>query len=216
MGESIETLFGRKGIWRNKELVAEGVQFRDLQRALDEGVVVRPVFARKFGPVPGLFISPALNYDSDKALIVACAVTGGVVGRHTAGFRYNMTTDLPRRVEVHVRDTYSRVPPQLLIETMRSRNEAMRTVGVEPVDTEHGVQFWVTTPARTVVDIIGSGRQDGRDYEHALDAVAAYLSAGGEPGEIRQVADALGLNWGDRIDLAIDAVERGMGARRAP
>ena len=78
------------------------------------------------------------------------------------------------------------------------------------------MQFWVTTPARTVVDIIGSGRQDGRDYEHALDAVAAFLSSGGEPGEIRQVADALGLNWGDRIDLAIDAVERGMGSRRAP
>ncbi len=216
MADLIESLFSQRGIWRNRELAAEGVQYRDLARALDEGTVVRPVFSRKYGHVPGIFVSRALNVDPLRGLIVASVVTGGVIGRHTAGFMHGLTSDVPRKVEVHVRDTYSRTPRQLVIETMRSRNEDMRRVGVDPVDTEHGIQFAMTTAARTVVDILHSGRSDGRDYEHALEAVGAFLAAGGEPGEVTGIADELGLNWDGRIGFAVDAVEKGMGARRGP
>jgi hypothetical protein len=211
---SIEQLFSRKDIWRNAELRDEGVQFRDLQRALDEGSVARPVFHRRHGPVHGIFVSKRLNTDPERGLIVASVLTGGVIGRHSAGYHYGLTTDIPPRTEVHVRESFSRVPQQMPMLTMRSRNEDMRRLGVDWLDTEFGVQIPITTPARTVVDILHAGRSNDRDHEHGTDAIEAFLSSGGEPGEITNLASALRLDPDGRIDLVVNAVSKGMGMRR--
>lgn len=211
--EGIERLFARKGVWRNSELVEARVQYRDLAEAIAAGIVVRPVFNRRAGHVRGVFVSRDLNMDPERGFIVASVLTGGVIGRHSAAFRYQMVTSLPPRVEVHVRDSYSRVPPAMPMVTMRSRNPDSLTVGVDVVDTEFGVQLAVTTPARTIVDILNSGRSVDRDHEHGMEAIEAFLQSGGEPGEIVNVAQALNLDPDGRIELVVGAVSRGMGAR---
>ena len=213
----IRSLFSRKGIWRNRELVAEGVSFRAMAEAIADGVIHRPVFSRLQGPAPGILVSPELNRDPDRAIIVASVLTGGVIGRHSAAARQNLSTNIPRRVEVHVGANYSHPTAKVPMLAMRAdAGERRLSVGVDWEDTEFGVQIRVTTPARTVVDILHSGRRDTRDYEHGLEAIEAFLENGGEPGEIVRVADDLGADWDGRIKLSVNAIEMGRGGRMRP
>ncbi len=180
----IESLFAQCGIWRYGSLRESGVGHREIARAVEEGLVKRPVFRRHAGAVPGILVSPQLDVDPYRDWIIATFVTGGVIGRHTAGRHYNYSTSMQGGTEVHVRDSYSRVPPQLIITTMRSRNEDMRRLGVEAIETEYGVDIPITNKPRTLVDLLHSGRNEDRDHEHALDGLATFFEEGGEPWEV--------------------------------
>lgn len=209
----IESLFAQTGIWRYGSLREAGIGHREIARAVEEQVVLRPVFRRHAGPVPGILVSPQLNQDPYRDWIIATFVTGGVIGRHTAGRHYSYSTSMQGGTEVHVRDSYSRVPPQLIITTMRSRNEDMRRLGVESIETEYGVEIPITNKARTLVDLLHSGRGDDRDHEHALDGLATFFEEGGEPWEVTSLASDLGLDWDGKVALTVQAVESAMGAR---
>lgn len=62
--------------------------------------------------------------------------------------------------------------------------------GVETINIA-GVEVRMTTPARTVADMIR--KRNGQATEHAVGAYAAFLASGGEPEEVSAQARALGF-----------------------
>jgi len=206
---TIDSLFGSRGIRRYVELLGEGITFNEIQEALAEKVIYRPVFSNKKGAVPGVFVSHALNFDPDKLLIVGTFVTGGVFAGHTAARRQGWSTSLSGDPEMHVRVTYTRCPKELPVKTIRSRNPEMLTLDVEHDDTEFGTCLSFTGPARTVVEILHRARKTDRDLEHGYEIIGDYFKGGGEPGAVIRIADDLKLNNGEWITRLVNSVHAG-------
>lgn len=83
---------------------------------------------------------------------------------------------------------------------LRTADPKMLSEGVEH-RTILGVDVSTTSPARTIVDLIR-----GPIRQHAVTALAAFVTEGGDLAELRRLGNLFG--HGQQIDDMIDAAEQ--------
>lgn len=142
-----------------------GVQPRDVIAATDDGLVVRPH--------PGLVVTAAVYADPDFDDAFACARTGGVIGRLSAGQRHGLCQALPQKLEMLTSEKVARPPIGSPMELFRSRDGQHVLAGIEERGFHKVWRIRMTEPARTVVDLYRINPRGIR--QHALAALAEYL-----------------------------------------
>lgn len=171
-------------VWRMRDLQAHGVARTTVRRAVEAGRVEalsRGIYRR--ADAPG-----ETNADFAE---VSARFARGVVCLLSAAQFHRMTDELPERVWLAVpnntRTPTSAWPPVRLV---RWRASAARNVGIETHSIQ-GVQVRVTSPARTVVDMLRMMTTVGED--RAMECLRDYAGRGGSVGEVRIVADSIGV-----------------------
>jgi predicted transcriptional regulator of viral defense system len=160
-----------------------GVQFRDLYRARDQGVVMelsRGVFRRVDAPAPSYPDLLAVAYRAPRAVV--CLVSAAAV--------HDLTDELPMAVQIAVpRRTWPPVityPPVEVFLYDAARFE----LGIGTVDAADGEPVRVYSPARTVVDLMRLRKRIGGSV--AQIALRRYVaSPGAQIGQLMDLARAL-------------------------
>ncbi|MEO3432318.1 hypothetical protein [Inquilinus sp. CAU 1745] len=171
-------------MWRMKDLLAEGIAAQTVRRAVAAGTVEalsRGVYRR------------AGAYDEHGAILaeVSARVPDGVICLFSAADFHEITDVTPRQIWVGIPN--NRRPPKLdwpPIRAVRWRGAPSFDVGVEE-RVIHGVPVRMTTPARTVVDMLRMMKTVGED--RALECLRDYAANGGSAGEVRVIADRIGV-----------------------
>lgn len=175
--------------WRER-----GLHPRDLSDAVEQGQLHRAA--------PGIYVTPEVWLDQDLELVLACYRTGGVVALLTAAVRHGLCDASPGSIDAIVRWEGLRRPPAgSLITARRSRNPEALTLGVDQFEF-HGLQWAMTSPARTVVDLYRIDPEAHR--QHALAALATYLRDEGDERLLRQYAKAFDC-W-DALRPEVEAI----------
>jgi len=176
-----------------------GLTNRALYRMRDAGDVVelsRGVY--RFADAPSATFPDLLAVAYRVPVGVICAVTAAAV--------YNLTDELPSRVQVAVprgrhRPHISYPPVQVL-----SFEVATFELGLSQVEAAPGERVRIYDPARTVVDLMRLRHQTGEDV--ALTVLRRYLRAkGADPATLLKYARALDIFGPVRI--AVDVASAG-------
>ncbi len=192
----LEALMGGGDIRRSRDLICEGVAAATIQRALAAGwleQVSRGTYRRKGAAVE----------DGQEFAEVLARVPTGVICLHSAAALHALGEAAPRLVWVAV--PHKTKPPALdwpKVRWVRWRREAAFRAGV----TERsvcGVRVNVTSPARTVVDMLDV--RGAADRAAGLQALRDYLARGGSPPELRGLAHTLGS--ASRLARTLDLAE---------
>ena len=164
-------------------LVSAGARWEDLYRLRDEGRLVE--------------ISRGLYRLADAPLVahldliaVSRRAPNGMICLASAAAFWDLTDEIPRRV--HLAVPRNRHRPRITYPPTVVHVFAVETfdVGRTRHELEGGESIWITSPERTVVDLLRLTRTVGRDQ--ALGALRRYLdSADRRPAELMNVAHAL-------------------------
>jgi hypothetical protein len=189
----IEALFEKVGVLRWGDLVGQGLSGHHIAKAIDAGVIRRPVMRRSLGPVPGILVSAEANGDGMRDAAIAMVLTHGegVVHGRTAAKFLRLADTLPPELDLLVPHRMSRLPRQTTFEARRCRNPDLLTVEVDDVETDIGVPIRMTSPVRTVADLLHSGRRNSEDYRFGVTALSRFLGGGGETGAMLRVLGRL-------------------------
>ncbi len=196
--EQIKDFIEAAGLCQTHELVEAGIHYRQIKRALDEGIV-QPVCVSVHGEIPGWYASPEVAEDHTGHLreVVACRMTGGVVALDHAASLHGLIPGNRSRLTLIVPHGCSRTSPAMDFVRMRTRNPAYLGEGVVEGYADGGLAFSITSKARTVIDLMrledkGWGRQ-------ATEAMRTFFEEGGEPAEIDSVMRRLGFGPEDAL-----------------
>jgi len=189
----IEALFEEVGVRRWSDLVERNIQVRTIARAIEEGVIRRPVMRKSLGPVPGILVSPEANVDGMRDAAIAMLLTHGegTLYGQTAGKLLRLTDSLPPTLGILIPHRITRMPRQVTFDARRCRNGDLLTAEVDQQDTDLGVRVRITSLARTVADLLHMGRRDADDYRAGITALSRFLAADGEPGEVLRLVARL-------------------------
>lgn len=191
--EDIAEFIREAGLCQTHELVAAGIHYRQLKRALDEKVVFT-VAVSSHGELPGWYASPEVAEDHTGRLreVVACRMTGGVVALGHAAVYHGLVHDNRTQLTLIVPHGCTRTWQGMDFVRLRTRKGANLSEGITEGEADAGLTFSVTSRARTVVDLMrfeekGWGRQ-------STEAMRTFFEEGGEPSEIDSVMRRLGYD----------------------
>lgn len=178
-------LEGRK-VFRWRDLAEAGMTRRQSARALSDGALEHPTFGSN-GPERRLWVVPDAIYDPELPEVAACLLTGGTICGTYAAARHGLVDDLHGRIQVVV-PMAANPDPRPWLAVRRTQSHAVLSEGVVDLPTDLGVPIRITGRARTTVDMVRLRGRDGEGLRHGIDALRAYLSSGGDPGELLDVA----------------------------
>jgi predicted transcriptional regulator of viral defense system len=181
--EALQIVERAGGTISSTALVSAGARWEDLYRLRDEGRLVE--------------ISRGLYRLSDAPLVahldliaVSRRTPNGMICLASAAAFWDLTDEIPRKV--HLAVPRNRHRPQITYPPTAVHVFAAETfeVGRARQELEGGESIWITSPERTVVDLLRLTRMVGRDQ--ALGALRRYLdSADHRPAVLLSVAHAL-------------------------
>lgn len=182
-------------VWRMQDLEAQGVARTTVRRAVQAG--------RLEALSRGLYRLPNTPEETGSELAEVCArFRSGVICLLTAAQYHGLTDEVPTQVWLAVpnntRTPTDAWPPVRLV---RWRSSASREVGVE-VRPIHGVEVRITSPARTVVDMLRMIKTVGDD--RAMECLRDFAIRDGSVREVRDIADRIGV--GDRLTPYLRAI----------
>jgi len=179
----LEMLLADGSMWRMRDLRAHGIDAKTVRRAVAAGAV--EALSR------GVYRKPDVPDEHGAALAEVCArVEDGVICLFSAADFHGLTDVPPERVWVAIPN--NRRPPRLdwpPVRAVRWRNPLALELGVEE-RVIHGVRVRITTPARTVVDMLRMMTTVGED--RAMECLRDYAGSGGSVREVRVIADGIG------------------------
>lgn len=213
--EGIEKLFEEVAVRRWGDLTDLRVHPRDVAEALRAGVIRRPVMRRSLGPVPGILVSAEANGSGMRDAAIAMLLTRGrgVLHGQTAGKLLRLTDSLPPETGLLVPHALSRLPRQVTFAAVRTRNERLLDDEVDEEETDLGIRVRITSPARTVADLIRSGRRDADDYRAGVKALSRYLASGGEPNDVLRIVSRLYPGCYEHASALTDSADEMRGTR---
>lgn len=176
---------GRK-VFRWPDLAEAGLSRKGVARLMASGVLVHPTFGGN-GPEAGLWVTPDAEEDPDLQEAAVCLMTGGVLCRGYAAARHGLSTDFGSRMEIVI--PYASNPaPRPWLAVHRTKDRRVLEEGVDAVDTALGIPIRITSPARTIVDLLRGRGRAGEEWRHGIDALRAYLGNGGDTEALYDVA----------------------------
>ena len=214
--KAVEEMFEEVGVRRWGELIERRIHPKFIYLAMEEGLIRRPVMSRSLGPVPGMLVSAEANVDGMRDAAIAMLLTHGEGTVHgpTAGKLLRLTDALPRTLHLLMPHRISRLPRQVTFETKRCRHPEELDHEVDDHETDLGIRVRVTSPARTVADLVQAGRTDADAYRFGMTALSRFLTSGGEPGEVLRVTRILHPDGYDYASSLTDSASEAMASRR--
>lgn len=157
-------------------------------------------------PGHGVYASPSVEDDPGYHDAVVSLMSGGILFRRTMGMRHGITTDLPPWAEwqIGVNDSAPTKPP-CPCRFVRTRWPEAFDVGID-TSIVLGIPVRSTDPARTVVDHYRAWRSPGVPQQHVPESLHGYLSDGGSPDRLTEVASHFGSGVRRRIETALETV----------
>lgn len=208
----LHSLLGKK-VFNFDNLAALGLSMDDVQIGLSTGELISPIQIDARGPVPGVYALAEAEFDPDLADCVITLTTGGIICLQSAAMRQHQTTSLRDSIDIYLPSDAPSVSPALNVTVHRSRRPETFEVGILRKPTDLGVDVLMTSPARTVVDLIRNKTNSLDDYRHGLYGIHTYLEDGGDIKEINDVAEAFGKRTADLIEIAVSTAYEGMTRR---
>ncbi|WP_315921976.1 hypothetical protein [Mesorhizobium sp. SP-1A] len=215
----LEDVFAEKKIYRTSDLSKMGFRRDDIQQALAEGFLIRPILIEKEGPVIGIVAASDVQYAPEFDDCVIMEATGGIIAFQSAAMRHFISTSIRNSVDVILPYTIlgnnNAISPTLNVAPHRSLHRASFEVGVEDRPTELGVNIRITSPARTIVDLLRNEKHSADDYRHGVYALNSYIENGENLEELTDIAAAFHFDCSQEIEQAQQRLEnttsRGMG-----
>lgn len=194
---SMDELGALPATFTTREALAAGAHSRDVYRWRDDGLIVelsRGVFRRSDAPAVAYPDLLAVSRRAPRAAV--CLLSAAEV--------YELTDEIPRAVQIAVprgaRPPQIRYPP---VQVFKFAAETF-TLGMEQLDIADGEHVRITSPARTVVDLMRFRRSVGEPL--ALVALRRYLaSPDGRPTTLIALARSLGVLG--PVRMAVDVLE---------
>ena len=181
--EKLRTLISGRAILRAQDLRKHGIAGATIQRALDDGDLIR--IGR------GLYQHPEAEIDSDLTLAeVAKRIPKGVIAMTTALAWHGLTDQMPRKTWVAIgTSNWSPAPSYPPIRIVRFADKYL-TQGVE-YHTVSGVDVPIYSVSKTLADLFRNGRLIDRSV--AVEGLrAAVEQRKVNPAEIAEAARAGG------------------------
>lgn len=204
-----QALSARK-LFRRSDLIAAGIPVRQVTGAVRDGRLLHPELTEG-SPERGVYVAAEARYDQDLAPALACLLTGGILCRTYAAVRHGLVADFEGPVEILAPygRTYPEPRPWLVLS--RTRNQDLLTEGVDAVENGLGTSMRITSPARTVIDLL-SGRGRGEERRFGVEALRTLIDEQGDTVELLRLARLVG---GPALET-IDNIVEGLAARSAP
>lgn len=197
-------------VYRTGELTSQGVASRTILRALDKGLVERPVLDAALGPVPGVICAASASASPDRDACIALVLTGGVLSGQYAAMLHGLSTSLEARIGVTVLKGTSAPPPQANVSMRVTRLPKYLQLGVEERPTDLGVPLRLTGEARTVADLLRARTSNPDDYRHGLAALATFLERGGLVSDVVEMASHFGKPVATAVEAACAAADESL------
>lgn len=209
----LQELLQERKIYRTGELTSRGVASRTILRAIERGDLVRPVMVTAKGPVPGILASPDADMDDWKDDAIAMLLTGGVLGRQYAAMRHGLCTAVEPGIQVIVPYEVAQVSDKTTIRITRTRREENLSVGIDTIETTVGVPVRITSPERTILDLLRTRNLPGgdEDYRHGIAALTTYVENGGHTGPLLEMAKSFEKWLPDVVEVACSAAMESYG-----
>jgi len=209
MDKRISDLLGKRAFLRTRDMVEAGIDRRVIARAVRSGDLVNPAISAAH-PEHGIFCARGTDNDPDHNEALVMFLFGGkaVFGMQYAAMRQGLATGIPETMQVFVPYEVVLGPRDYLKVTRTRRREALE-VGVVEVPTALGVPVRITSPARTVVDLLRNKDRNVEDWRHGIDALKTYFETGGDTGELMEVASAFDRRLPDIVETAIQTYAPG-------
>ena len=206
--DALDTFLSARKAFRSSDAIDAGVSRRRLAQAAADGAIAQPVLG-KAGKERGIWVASELMDDPDMPEAVVCLITGGVLCRGYAAARLGLTTDLPGLYEV-VMPYGHNLGARDYIRLHRTKTPAVMEDGVDARDTAFGVPIRMTSPARTVVDLLRSGTRVGEERRFGLEALRNYVGAGHDLDDLMSLALRHDAGAARVIETAAEALQGGM------
>lgn len=176
-----------------------GVHPRTINAAIEAGTL--------FKPASGLVCTPEAYAHPDLEYAICCLKTGGIVARLSAATWHDLVDALPPAIEMIVPVGVTSVPKDLNVRRWRSRTPESLTIGIEKHNV-FGVEFRITNPARTVVDLFRDRTGNVGDDQHKLTALRNFLGSH-DASELQVVAREFGIQaqMQPYIDATLEALK---------
>lgn len=145
--------------------------FLPIQELLDDGKIVKIA--------KGLYGLAGRHQDWNSLATMGLRYPEAVICLDTAASYHGLTTQNPHEVFAAFLYGKKAIPrvEEMAVRSFRWRDASM-TVGVETIEVADGIKVKMTSPERTVVDLLRFMSRRGDD-EHAMEALNTYASAGG-------------------------------------
>lgn len=169
-------------IFRSKDAVEAGVSWRDLYRLRDDGEILE--LSRGVYQLAGAAGSGHVDF------VATCArAPQGMICLNSAIAHWGLSDEIPVVVHLAVPEGSHRPVidyPPTKVHVFRAGTFALGRLRIEE---EPGEPFWITDPARTVVDAYRLRHQIGEDLAHA--ALREYLRSGRKQTRLAELAQPL-------------------------
>lgn len=197
----LDKKFQERKLWRVADLEALGIWMPWLAEAKKDGRIA--------SVTPGVVATPEamasqdLDYVAMNLFVPELAIYG-----QSAANLHQLSDSTPQRTQVLVPHAYRGRLSGFSVDLRRTRNEDNLRTGIVDFDTDLGMTFRVTSPARTIVDLY---REPGWRKD-ARDALVAFVRQGGDVQELREVArsfqawDEIGLH----LEMITDLADKGV------
>lgn len=210
---NIKNVFENKKIYTWGELFRQGIEVDDIRHALRAGEIIHPIQIESEGPIVNIIAAAEAEFHPDFDDCVTCLATGGIICLQSAAMRQNLATSIRTSVDIFLPHAVTRVASSLNVTIHRSRRQETFEVGIISKQTELGVEIDMTSPARTVVDLIRNRKNSEEDYRQGLQAIHTYVEDGGDLEEINDIAAQFGGRTADLVDIAVSTAYEGMTRR---
>jgi hypothetical protein len=141
-------------------------------------------------PMKGVHILASSVVDETAAIIAGLSLkyVGSLACLYTAARHHDLIDDMSAPWSVAIRHK-APINSDIPLKASRWQNEDLYALGVDIVSL-HGMDAAVTSPARTVADLLRP--RNTVPSEVSYGAFAKFLSSGGEPEEIARISRQLG------------------------